>query len=95
MDERDYKAMNQEIKMTHKEKVSMYKKIKKAKLIEMLIGSHDLLRLYSEKENTFSITPSPPFVMHQCHHNFIQKDSYWKSCTHCGTIQPLSNNGGV
>lgn len=24
-----------------------------------------------------------------CHHNFIQKDTYWKSCTHCGTIAPL------
>ena len=24
-----------------------------------------------------------------CHHNFIQKDTYWKSCTHCGMIAPL------
>lgn len=23
------------------------------------------------------------------HHNFIQKDTYWKSCTHCGMIAPL------
>lgn len=24
-----------------------------------------------------------------CYHNFIQKDTYWKSCTHCGMIAPL------
>lgn len=24
-----------------------------------------------------------------CHHNFIQKDTYWKSCTHCGMLAPL------
>ena len=24
-----------------------------------------------------------------CHHNYIQKDTYWKSCTHCGMIAPL------
>jgi hypothetical protein len=24
-----------------------------------------------------------------CHHNFIQKDTYWKSCTHCGMTAPL------
>lgn len=24
-----------------------------------------------------------------CHHNFIQKDTYWKSCTHCGMLVPL------
>jgi len=25
----------------------------------------------------------------RCHHNFIQKDTYWKSCTHCGMLAPL------
>lgn len=25
----------------------------------------------------------------QCTHNFIQKDSFWKSCTHCGMLYPL------
>lgn len=25
-----------------------------------------------------------------CHHNYIQKDSYWKSCTYCGMLAPLS-----
>ena len=24
-----------------------------------------------------------------CYHSFIQKDTYWKSCTHCGMIAPL------
>lgn len=24
-----------------------------------------------------------------CHHNYIQKDAYWKSCPHCGMIAPL------
>jgi hypothetical protein len=24
-----------------------------------------------------------------CLHNFIQKDTYWKSCTHCGMLAPL------
>lgn len=24
-----------------------------------------------------------------CHHNFVQKDTYWKSCTHCGMLAPL------
>ena len=24
-----------------------------------------------------------------CHHNYIQKDTYWKSCTHCGMLIPL------
>lgn len=24
-----------------------------------------------------------------CHHNYIQKDTYWISCTHCGMIAPL------
>ena len=24
-----------------------------------------------------------------CHHNYIQKDTWWKSCTHCGMIAPL------
>jgi len=24
-----------------------------------------------------------------CRHHFIQKDTYWKSCTHCGMLAPL------
>lgn len=24
-----------------------------------------------------------------CAHNFVQKGTYWKSCTHCGTLAPL------
>jgi hypothetical protein len=24
-----------------------------------------------------------------CNHNFVQKDTYWKSCTHCGFLAPL------
>ena len=24
-----------------------------------------------------------------CHHHFIQKDTYWKSCAHCGMLAPL------
>lgn len=25
-----------------------------------------------------------------CHHTYIEKDAYWKSCTHCGMLSPLS-----
>jgi hypothetical protein len=25
-----------------------------------------------------------------CHHYFVQKDEYWKSCNHCGTLEPLT-----
>ena len=28
-------------------------------------------------------------VINQRHHNYIQKDAYWKSCPHCGVIAPL------
>ena len=24
-----------------------------------------------------------------CHHNFIQINTYWKSCTHCGMLAPF------
>lgn len=24
-----------------------------------------------------------------CNHNYIQKDAYWKSCTHCGACAPF------
>ena len=24
-----------------------------------------------------------------CRHTFVQKDEYWKRCSHCGQVQPL------
>lgn len=32
---------------------------------------------------------SPVSGSFPCHHNFIQKDTYWKQCTHCGMLVPL------
>lgn len=33
----------------------------------------------------------PNFVPTSCHHYYVQKDQYWKSCKHCGMIAPLKS----
>jgi len=25
----------------------------------------------------------------QCNHYFVQKDTYWRSCIHCGQLSPM------
>lgn len=37
--------------------------------------------------NNFALAPVSGSL--PCHHNYIQKDTWWKSCTHCGMIAPL------
>lgn len=44
----------------------------------------DMLDDYDKQLRLHNISGSLP-----CHHNYIQKDTYWKSCTHCGMIAPL------
>lgn len=34
----------------------------------------------------------PLFVKPHCNHAFIQQDSNWKTCRHCGSIEPLNIN---
>lgn len=36
-----------------------------------------------------SIDENSAMAPNICHHNYIQKDTYWKSCTHCGMLAPL------
>lgn len=75
------------IQQTDEEKMAMYMKLPKKKIIEMLIQCNKILdSRYGVNENF-----AQPAVISSlpCHHNFIQKDPYWKSCTHCGTIAPL------
>lgn len=78
--------MMQVIEMTHSEKVEMYQMIEKDRLIEMLIEANNVINRLTEVKNLriADVSGSLP-----CHHNYIQKDTYWKSCTHCGMIAPL------
>ncbi len=78
--------MMQVIEMTHSEKVEMYRMIEKDRLIEMLIEANNVINRLTEVKNLriADVSGSLP-----CHHNYIQKDTYWKSCTHCGMIAPL------
>ncbi len=78
--------MMQVIEMTHSEKVEMYQMIEKDKLIEMLIEANNVITRITQVKNLriADFSGSLP-----CHHHYIQKDTYWKSCTHCGMIAPL------
>ena len=78
--------MMQVIEMTHSEKVEMYQMVEKDKLIEMLIEANNVINRLTEAKNLRIADVSGSFP---CHHNYIQKDTYWKSCTHCGMIAPL------
>ena len=48
-----------------------------------------LMEQYAQEvvKNNFVLAPVSGSL--PCYHNFIQKDTYWKSCTHCGMIAPL------
>lgn len=78
--------MVQVIEMTHSEKIEMYQKVEKDKLIEMLIEANNAINRLTEAKNLHiaDVSDSLP-----CHHNYIQKDTYLKTCTHCGMIAPL------
>lgn len=76
----------QVIEMTHFEKVEMYQMIEKDRLIEMLIEANNVINRLTKVKNLRIADVSGSFP---CHHNYIQKDTYWKSCTHCGMIAPL------
>lgn len=79
--------MMQVIQQTDEEKMAMYMKLPKKKIIEMLIQCNKILDSRMVVNENFA----QPAVISSlpCHHNFIQKDTYWKSCTHCGMIAPL------
>lgn len=76
----------QVIEMTHSQKVEMYSMVEKDKLIEMLIEANNVIKRLTEVKNV-SISDVNSCVL--SNHNFIQKDTYWKSCTHCGMLAPL------
>ena len=52
---------------------------------------HEKKQLWQELLNAVNEALRQPLVSGAlpCHHNFIQKDTYWKSCTHCGMLAPL------
>ena len=74
------RQMIQIVEQTHEQKMSMYMKLSKKKLAEMLIQCNTLL----ESKPLEIVYPKG------CHHNMIQKDAYWRSCTHCGQVEPLN-----
>ena len=57
----------------------------------MCNGYRSLCRMIEEAEKEVNENFVQPAVIGSlpCHHNFIQKDTYWKSCTHCGMLAPL------
>ncbi len=57
----------------------------------MCNGYRSLCRMIEEAEGKVNENFAQPAVISSlpCYHNFIQKDTYWKSCTHCGMIAPL------
>jgi hypothetical protein len=79
--------MMQVIQQTDEEKMAMYMKLPKKEIIAMLIQCNKILDSRMVVNENFvqpAVIGSLP-----CHHNFIQKDTYWKSCTHCGMLAPL------
>ena len=77
--------MWQVIEMTHSQKVEMYQAVEKDELIEMLIQANNVIEILTEVKNVQASNSN--CILSQ--HNFIQKDTYWKSCTHCGMLAPL------
>jgi len=54
-----------------------------------LIFSQNLISYVNWLEKKLSTYTYTTIGSLSCNHNFIAKDSYWKSCTHCGTIEPI------
>ena len=77
----------QTIQQTDEEKMAMYMKLSKKEIILMLIQCNKTLdRILDRSENQ----PVPVIdYRFPCNHNYIQKDAYWKSCTHCGACTPF------
>lgn len=52
-----------------------------------------LLKVWNECEQEKAVKNNavlqPVIGSLPCQHYFIQKDTYWKSCTHCGMLVPL------
>lgn len=78
--------MYKEVEMSHKEKMDMYMSLPKEKLAEMLIEANRMLSILVKPSLVIDANNSPT-----CHHNYIQKDEYWRSCTHCGMLEPLKS----
>ena len=77
----------QVIQQTDEEKMAMYMKLPKKKIIEMLIQCNKILdSRYGVNENFIqpAVISSLP-----CNHNYSQVDNYWNRCTHCGMYAPL------
>lgn len=51
---------------------------------KLIKAIHEAMEEYAYQFRLFAVSGSLP-----CHHNYIQKDTYWKSCTHCGMLAPL------
>lgn len=68
------------------------------KLFNYMSDEHDVILLETDMQEICNIVNEmqanelrQPLVSGSlpCYHNFIQKDTYWQSCTHCGMIAPL------
>lgn len=51
---------------------------------KLIKAIHEAMEEYADQFRLFAVSGSLP-----CHHNYIQKDTYWKSCTNCGMLAPL------
>lgn len=78
--------MHQVIEMSDKEKFELYMTLPKENLANMLIESNKMLSNLVKPSLVIDTNNLPT-----CHHNYIQKDEYWKSCTHCGMLAPIKS----
>ena len=78
--------MEQVIEMTHAEKVEMYQKLEKDRLIEMLIAANDTISLLTDMRVSYIGYNNNSLL---CQHKYIPTDAYWKRCRYCGDIVPL------
>lgn len=74
--------MIQVIEQTYEEKLMLYMKLTKKDLVKMLIQANEIID--STGTIAYSTNSSARY-----HHNYIQKDTYWKQCTHCNNLAPL------
>jgi hypothetical protein len=79
--------MHQVIEMNDKEKFELYMTLPKENLANMLIESNRMLSLLVKPSLVMDVNNNT----YPCQHNYIQKDEYLKSCTHCGTLAPLKS----
>ncbi len=79
--------MHQVIEMSDKEKFELYMTLPKENLANMLIESNRMLSILVKPSLVMDVNNNPTCQLKN--HNYIQKDEYWKSCTHCGMLAPL------